>query len=88
MRSSGSCARFCSAHAAAVDLHELVRTQALDLGVVADGAQHGVLLGDERVIEKIKVGARRGADLHHVFEKEKLFARERPLGHAQPRIAR
>ena len=58
-----------------------------DFTFITDGADDGVIGGDQLIVEQVDVRARRGADFHDVFEEEKFFAGERTLGHAEPGIS-
>ena len=59
-----------------------------DLGLISNGPNDGVMLGDLRIIEQVDIRARRRPDIHDIFEEQEFLPRERALGHAQPGIAR
>jgi hypothetical protein len=71
----------------AIDKHLTKTVVAFDLGFVANRTERCMQIGDLGIVEQVDVGARRRADVHHVFEYQELFPGKGSRGHSKPRIA-
>src|SRR5262245_44432138 len=78
----------CVLHRPIVQQDALCAVDRVDFAFVADCANCGVVLCDERIVEQIDIRTRRSANAHDFLEQEKFLPGERSLEHAEPCVTR